>query len=230
MKIAAKGMIGFLATMSPSPSLASIIYNWANVGLIAGLVIGVVSTVFIVWMGNIRDADLRQRLAEANAAAEGAKKDAAASNAAASRAQADAAASNLARLKLEVRIAPRRLTGSQRAAFEGALHPTSGMPLIVASRVVDAESGDFADDLAGALKEGHWPNVSRSMNWITTEHRGVFVATVEGTSTPEVGDLIAALKRAGITAEPMTISGDDLQTISPWFVPGTLYLLVGVKP
>ena len=101
---------------------------------------------------------------------------------------------------------------------------------MVGSRLLDQESADFADDLSAALAEGHWSNVSRIKSWVATDKRGVFVATVAGTSSPETGELIAALKHAGIDAEPLTLSGDDVHMLSPWFEAGVVYLLVGVKP
>jgi len=42
--------------MWPSEELASRLSNWANWGLIASLVAGVISTVLLVWMGNVKDA------------------------------------------------------------------------------------------------------------------------------------------------------------------------------
>lgn len=41
--------------MWPSEDLASRLYDTANVGLVVGLIIGVISTVLLVWMGNVRD-------------------------------------------------------------------------------------------------------------------------------------------------------------------------------
>ena len=42
--------------MWPSQELASRLYNLANLVLIAGLVLGIVSTVLVVWMGNVKEA------------------------------------------------------------------------------------------------------------------------------------------------------------------------------
>lgn len=49
--------------MWPSESLASHLYNLANWGLIAGLIIGACSTIMIAWMGNIKEAYLKRDLA-----------------------------------------------------------------------------------------------------------------------------------------------------------------------
>jgi hypothetical protein len=52
--------------MWPSESWASTLYNAANIGLIAGLVVGAISTIMLVWMGNVKETYLRTSLAKTN--------------------------------------------------------------------------------------------------------------------------------------------------------------------
>lgn len=47
-----------------SPEKVSLFYNLANIGLIVGLVIGVVSTVVLVWMGAIKESYLNTDLSD----------------------------------------------------------------------------------------------------------------------------------------------------------------------
>jgi hypothetical protein len=42
--------------MWPSEEWASRLFNWANMGLISSLIVGVVSTALLVWMGNVKEA------------------------------------------------------------------------------------------------------------------------------------------------------------------------------
>ncbi len=49
--------------MWPSLEVASWLYDGANIGLIIGLILGVVSTVLIVWMGNTKEEYLKRDLA-----------------------------------------------------------------------------------------------------------------------------------------------------------------------
>jgi hypothetical protein len=53
----------------PSEELASRVYDLANSALIVGLVIGLVATGLIVWMGKSKDSYLTKRIADANSAA-----------------------------------------------------------------------------------------------------------------------------------------------------------------
>lgn len=55
--------------MWPSEDLASRLYDLANWGLVIGLVIGVVSTAVVVWMGNVKEAYLRRQVATLNQSA-----------------------------------------------------------------------------------------------------------------------------------------------------------------
>jgi hypothetical protein len=42
--------------MWPSEEWASRLFDWANIGIICSLAVGVVSTVLLVWMGNVKEA------------------------------------------------------------------------------------------------------------------------------------------------------------------------------
>lgn len=86
--------------MWPSESLASRIYDLANWGLIASLVLGVVSTFFIVRMGNVKETYLNAHLSDASAQAAEANERAAINEKEAQglRARADEAELELARL------------------------------------------------------------------------------------------------------------------------------------
>ena len=53
--------------MWPSEEVAFRLYDFANWGLIAGLVVGVISTVLLVWMGNVKETYLRRDLATTTA-------------------------------------------------------------------------------------------------------------------------------------------------------------------
>lgn len=66
--------------MWPSEEWASRLYNLANMFLIAGLAVGVISTVLVVWMGNVKEEYLNRDLAATNERAAEAEKRAAQAN------------------------------------------------------------------------------------------------------------------------------------------------------
>lgn len=66
--------------MWPSFETASSVYDWANIGLICALVAGVVSTVLIVWMGNVKEGYLRRDIATTEGRAANADQQAAEAN------------------------------------------------------------------------------------------------------------------------------------------------------
>jgi hypothetical protein len=134
--------------------------------------------------------------------------------------------------KTQAKIIPWRLSKDDKQAMFDILSQASPSPIAVISRLLDSEGNDFADDLASVLTEAHW-NVVRYRNW-TKSDRGVFIATVAGTklrpNDPTIRSLADALTAARIKYKIITISGNDLHTMSPWFQPQVLYLLIGARP
>lgn len=133
-------------------------------------------------------------------------------------------------LSLQLKIQPRRLSGENIAKLKNSLiglHPSA---IAVISRIFDSEGGDFADDLSNAFQSAGWSTV-RENNW-TMPNKGVSIATLEGTPIPsELKDkLLAALHSANVKASTITIKNDKRNTISPYFQPNVLYLLIGEKP
>lgn len=141
--------------MWPSFETAVRLYDAANIFLIGALAIGVISTVLVVWMGNVKEEYLRRNLADTNARAEEAKADASQSLATAKQAEANLAGANsraeeakaasaeanaraaeankiaegerLARVKIEEKLAPRSITPEQIAGLSKRLKPYAGI-------------------------------------------------------------------------------------------------------
>lgn len=132
----------------------------------------------------------------------------------------------LARLRLESQLAPRRLSGAQRAKLVELLASDPGSVTIV-SPMADGEAKDFADDFDTALIEAGWQTV-RIVNRITT-NRGVSVGTVAGTEMERAKRLSNALTAIGVPHRYVGFSAED-HSISPWFRAGVLYLVVDHKP
>jgi hypothetical protein len=109
--------------MWPSESAASRTYDIANIALILSLAMGVVSTLTIVWMGNVKESYLRVALSNATERAADANKAAAEANQAAAEADKQAKEADVKRLKLEEKLAPRNLTDEQQARIVEKMRP-----------------------------------------------------------------------------------------------------------
>jgi hypothetical protein len=174
----------------------------------------------------LKIAQLTQDAAQLSAESESARAAIAAANA---RAESE----RLERVKLEAKIAPRRLSSAQKELIASSLSNVQKPPTIaVVSRLLDAEGRDFADDISAALEAAGW-STQRYLNW-TMSNKGLFVATAEGTSVslndPSIDGLRRALMATNVNPEPLTIKTSEMATMSPHFQPNVLYLLVGAKP
>src|SRR5215472_16135374 len=131
--------------MWPSQQLATRISDWANFSMILSLAIGVISTVLIVWMSNIKESfwdedrrESRERIAELTAQGEQLREDTA-------EATERAEAEMIARIKLEAKLAPRRLSGEDTDKMVAILSKIPPVPVAIVSRLLDSEGKDFAN-------------------------------------------------------------------------------------
>ncbi len=91
--------------MWPSLKTASLLYDLANIGLIIGLVVGVISTVLVVWMGNVKEEYLNRELANSRERTASLEKQSGESKVAISKANADAAQSLATAKQAEANLA-----------------------------------------------------------------------------------------------------------------------------
>jgi hypothetical protein len=113
------------------------------------------------------------------------------------------------------RLAPRRLSGDAKSRMTAALRGGASPPIVIVSRLLDSEGADFADDFRDAFVAAQW-KTERFSNW-TKSDKGVFVATTQDTALPqEVAVMLnTALTAVDIKCQIITISGNDLKTMSP---------------
>ena len=149
--------------MWPSRETASLVYDIANWGLILGLIIGVVATVFIVWMGNVKEGYLRRDLASAGTESANAHERAAKAEQAAAEANRIAEGERLARVKIEEKLAPRRFSNDQLRTIASNMSKWAKLPgtdirqsAAVFSISSSFESASLADQIAVALKTAGW--------------------------------------------------------------------------
>ncbi|MGJ4954947.1 hypothetical protein ACQR1H_04850 [Bradyrhizobium sp. HKCCYLRH2015] len=154
------------------------------------------------------------------------------SNARAAEAISTAELERLERVKLEAKLAPRRLSSQQRDAIVSVLVNVPSPPTIaVVSRLLDAEGNDFADDIFDALVKAGW-HAERFRNW-TMGDKGLFVATFEGTTIsshdPTIEGITRALASAALDPKRLLVAANQNATMSPYFQQNVLYILVGTK-
>ncbi|MGI8959156.1 MAG: hypothetical protein ACR2IV_05215 [Bryobacteraceae bacterium] len=156
--------------MWPSEELASRLYDLANWGLILGLVIGVVSTVFLVWMGNVKESYLRKSLtatssvaARANERAEvlesanlGLRADLEHERQKTARLNRDVEDERARRVELEDREEWRKLSDKQQSRLAARLSPFAGQPAVVGFQAGNLEANLFALDITAALRKAKW--------------------------------------------------------------------------
>jgi hypothetical protein len=166
--------------MWPSFETAAWWQDAANIALIGALVIGVIATALVVWMGNVKEEYLRRDLAVTNARAEEAKADASQSLAAAKQAESNLAGANaraeeakaesaeanaraaeankiaegerLARVKIEERLAPRSITQKQIDGLSKRLKPYSGISIDILQIGESPEITNFRSLLENPLR------------------------------------------------------------------------------
>jgi hypothetical protein len=138
--------------MWPSEATATWLFDFANFGLIGGLVIGAISTVLVVWMGNVKEAYLKKDMAETIERAAKANESAATANRRAAELNSQVEVEKAERLKLEAAIAPRRLTSSQKEIISRELKKIGGRFGIAVFGSPDyEETRDFRDDFITLL-------------------------------------------------------------------------------
>jgi hypothetical protein len=212
--------------MWPSETWASRIYDLANIGLIVGLVIGIVATVLVVWMGNVKETYLRKQLADTAERAAGAEKSANDALIEQERIRQENIILQSKLLTLQKQSEARRLTGEQKANLTKILSQYKG-GIAVVSAIVDPEASDFANDFDSAFKNANWETL-RITNRISSKF-GLAVVTVEGTVLPNIKIVSDALTSIGVPHDVLTFKNGDAST-SPAFQAGYLYLVVEHKP
>jgi len=183
--------------MVMSAEFAERIFSWANWFLLGALVVGLIATYTIVVSGNIKEAYLKREIAEAG-------QRAAEADARAAEADRKTEEERLERLKLEAKIAPRRLNADQQHAITAALKPFSGRKVMVKSYAQDVEAAILGKQIIESLK---FANIEVSDNTLSvSSFRSIALAVhVTGNDETLVATLLDALSSVGnlyVTPEP----------------------------
>jgi hypothetical protein len=181
-------------------------------------------------------AEAKTATASAVTTGEAAKRDAAIALAQVADAHVQAAEANKAteiehieRLKLEAKIAPRRLNTDQQHALTAMLVKFQGADVSVASYALDTDAAMFGTQLLAIIQNAGLTPVDRRMSEGALGSIAVGVL-VSGTNVTLVNELLIALNSFGITAsrgEPPPSSG---MSLGGQGVPHAAKIFVGAKP
>lgn len=174
------------------------VFTVANIALVISLVVGVIATGLIVWMGNVKENDFNKKLSDANRAISGANRA--------------AEADRHARVKLEQRIQPRNLSPEQVHYLLARLRPMShadqvALPLSAAVFATNdtLEAHRFADQIAGDFQEAGFTinrNTVHYGNPYAIAGIGILTST-DGEAVERGNKILAAFHEVGIAASPV---------------------------
>ena len=208
----------------PSEELASSIYGLANIGLIIGLVIGIVSTILVVWMGDVKEQYLRTSLANTNERAAHAEERAA-------KAELD-----LAKLKT-----PRTLNSEQQTRISAALKPFTGQIFDIALNI-DDESKNLLPQIEDTMKAAGWSQIdwkgasgTADINFVRAGRPIAGIASVSGVIIQMHSEQVEKMKgAASILASALDAEGISARAELGLGIPNTnataIHILVGSKP
>jgi len=142
--------------MWPSEDWASRLSDWADRALIFSLVTAVISTVLLVWMGNVKESYLKKGLAATNERAAHAEERAGKLEKDAAELRKTAEDERLARVELESKVAWRRLDSHTQSDAASHLIRFAKEPALIAYNTNDIEASTFASDIAAMLHVAKW--------------------------------------------------------------------------
>jgi type II secretory pathway pseudopilin PulG len=211
--------------MAFSLKTASTIYSAANYGIIAGVLITAIATIFQIWMGRVKEQYSQQALSQANAKIIEARNEGSKA-----RAAAESASNELHSLK-----APRDLNKSEADSFIAAMASLSPQKYTAVISSSGFDVRPLWHQLNDLLNKAGWELVDpaglASGNppaGIAIEGRpGVMITIAEEspTGTIKAGDkLVQALKKSGIEAS-LGLGRDQKETRTD-----VVTLRIGPKP
>jgi hypothetical protein len=181
----------------PSEATASFIYDIANIAFVASLTVGVIATILVIWMGNVKESYLRQSLATVN-------KQAAAANERAAQLTLEAEAAKREQERLKSLVIWRAITNDEGNRLVNILARRSGS-VTLAYVQVDPEAVSFTAQIKHAFDLAN--QAAGTVVWnITVAPRIYSNRVVTGLHIPDRGnsasrDIQEAFASAGISFE-----------------------------
>lgn len=228
--IAESGSQGGIS-MWPSEEWASKLSDWANIGLIASLIAGVISTVLLVWMGNVKETYLKRELgatsaraAEADAKAEGFRLDIVKANENTAKLAHEAAAAKLETEKLKQVVAWRVIPPEAIAELEKVL---SRKPGSVNLRYTDGdpEALFLAIQISQIFEKAKWQVAPGAEKFANAIQFGIALPDSAGADAQTLRSAFVAAKLSFSTG-PLPQRGVSFSVST---IPGAPILMVGSR-
>ncbi len=171
-----------------SEATASLIANTANIALIASLVVGVLATFLVVWMGNVKEGYSKREIAIAHERAAELNR----------KAEED----RLARVKIEERLAPRHITQAQQNAISEKLSEFKNNRVAFGVKPSTDESEWFMRWLAAPFSMAGWRvEMHANPSEMKYIHAGVMVETTMHPQAVVIANkVVDALRAEGVKA------------------------------
>jgi len=213
--------------MWPSEESASRAYDLANWGLILSLIVGVASTILIVWMGGVKERYLKLSLAESYERVALAEKGAAEANRIAEQ-------EKLARLQLEAKLADRLLPEDQRLMISESIKPFGKFSLQLIRYSDVTEVRRISDVINSLFIEAGW-SVAYAYE-ISGVVKGIEIAITENATDKAIDAIdvfVTGLRRNNIDVSIKKKSLKEIKMPSGgWGEVGTdaqIWIMIGTK-
>lgn len=215
--------------MWPSLETASRVSDFANAALVCSLVVGVVATWLIVWMGNVKEAYWESDRQQSRERVVGLESGVADANARAAEANRKAEEERLARIKIEERIAPRRLSTEQLKLLTAIFINFPGRTVRVSSYELDVDGAMLGMQLLSAARGAALPVDPKLLSQGAIGGMTIGIS-VTGTDAALVTATIEALGSFGLHPTPDPPPPTAGMSFGGQGVPLPLKIFVGVKP
>lgn len=211
-----------------SQGTADALFGFANVFAIVGGVLVVIGTAGIFWIGSIREDYANQRLQANELATANANKEAAISQERNTALKIELEKERSDRLRLEERLAPRRLQNGDREKFKAAIKPFANTKVKLGVPQNNAEGDALLNQIGEAMLEAGWQreDIQGATELGATYPDGVtiLICPQERESPPALALAMAlALKEIGLSADPPLALHQDLTE-------GQVKVAMGFKP
>lgn len=207
-------------------------YSWGWKASLVGALITLFGVTLLMWGTRVRDHDFESHITNLNSESTNSRERTAILEKGNIELQTKLEQERTARLTLEAKLAPRRLSESDKKLLIAALKPFKGQKCIISYALANTESDIYANDFVNVLDSAGWDhngkNGIQGSIWSNplvgiqiTVQRGP--DSTAGMVTPGIGVLIKTMRKLGLTGGPYEFYTD------PAIPTGMVDIRIGTK-